>query len=215
MDIQTNNETEVVVLPNGETVVFYPSSHSYFVRDKKVPSITELIQNVYGNSYANVNPELLQRSAEYGTKVHKQIQDLIDMRLMGLDISDLLTDKNQETRNYFTYIEPIYKVNPLFTEKIVVLYNDNDEPVAAGRFDLACEVGEDRQKAICDFKTTSAIHTKNVSAQLNLYKKAAEQSGYFTKGEITYLGAIHISGEQYKLKPIQIFGEGFFKKFIK
>lgn len=204
---------ETTVLPNGDTVDFYPDEHIYHVNGVEVPSVTRKIQEIYGDSYSMVNPNLLQRSADYGTKVHKEIQGLIELRDCGWDISDRISEKTQETRNYFNQIEPLYKIFPLFTEKVVVLYNDEGKPVAAGRFDLACRIGDDKQLAICDFKTTSTIHTKNVSAQLNLYKKAAEQSGYFEPGEVTYLGAIHLSGEQSKVKPIQIFGEAFLKKF--
>lgn len=203
---------EITFLPNGDKVDFYPDTHTYLVNGVEVPSITQKIQQVYGDSYSKVNPDLLERSANYGTKVHKEIQGLIELRACGWSIEDSLEGKCQETKNYFNYVEPIYEITPIFTEKVVVLYNEEGIPVAAGRFDLACRI-KNNTVAICDFKTTSTIHTKNVSAQLNLYKKAAEQSGYFPVGTIRYLGAIHLSGAQCKLKPIQIFGEEFLKKF--
>jgi hypothetical protein len=208
------DEVEVTILPNGDVVKFFPENHIYYVNDVQVPSVTQKIQEVNGDSYDKVNPELLERSAKYGTKIHKQIQGLIELRDCGWEIEDIVKEKDQETRNYFTIVEPLYKIIPLFVEKVVVLYNNEGVPVAAGRFDLACRIGEKQELAICDFKTTSVIHTKSVSAQLNLYKKAAEQSGYFNPGEITYLGAIHLSGSQCKVKPIQIFGEAFFEKYI-
>jgi len=206
-------DMEVFVLPNGQKVEFYPEEHRYFVNGQEVSSITKLIQKVYGDPYQMVNPTILEDSAKYGTKVHKEIQDLIEMRNLGIDIEDFIKEKTQETRNYFDLVEPAYHITPLFTEKVVVLYNDEGVPVAAGRFDLACRIGKKQELSICDFKTTTTLHVKEVSAQLNLYKKAAEQSGYFKPGEITHLGAIHLSGEQCKEKPIQIFGESFLKKF--
>lgn len=206
-------EIENFTLPNGEKVEFIPDTHTYLVRGVKVPSITEVLKRVHGNKYINVDPELLERSANYGTKVHKEIQDYIEIRKTGIDIESFIKESTQETRNYFNIIEPVYKIEPLLTEIVVVLY-DNDEPIAAGRFDLAAHHPSDDNIMLCDFKTTSSLNIKDVSAQLNLYKKAAEQSGYFKPGEITELAAIHLSGEQCKMRPIQIFGETFFEKYI-
>ena len=70
---------ENFTLPNGENVIFIPDTHTYLVRGIKVPSITELLKRVHGDKYKNVNPELLERSAIYGTKVHKEIQDHIEL----------------------------------------------------------------------------------------------------------------------------------------
>lgn len=205
---------EKFVLPNGEQVEFIPESHTYIVRGKKLPSITTVLKIVHGDSYSNVNPELLKRSSEYGTKVHKEIQDLVEIRKTGIDIEPFLMKSTQETKNYFNMIEPIYHIDPLMTEIVVVLYDENNEPVAAGRFDLVYKDLTNEKLILSDFKTTSAILTKSVSAQLNIYKKAAEQSGYFKEGEITGLSVIHLSGEQAKLKPIPMFGETFFQKYI-
>lgn len=204
---------EEFVLPNGEKVEFFSDTHTYLVRGIEVPSITEVLKRVHGDKYKNVNPELLERSAAYGTKVHKQIQDYIELRKVGIDIEPFLQESTQETKNYFTIIEPIYKIEPLLTEVVVVLY-DEDNPIAAGRFDLVAYHLPNNNIILCDFKTTSSINTKDVSAQLNLYKRASEQSGYFQQGEITELAAIHLSGEQATLKPIPIFGETFLKKYI-
>ena len=204
----TKDKEEIRVLPNGEEVKYYDDTHTYFVRGKEVPSITTLLKVVYGDNYSAVDPDLLKRSSEYGTAVHKELDDLINLRELGYDIEDLI--KYPETKNYFCYIEPFYKIKPLMTEQIVVLYNKDKEPVAAGRFDLICEV--DGIKTLTDFKTTTTIHRQLVSAQLNLYRRAACQSGYIDSENIP-LGVIHLSGKVYEYKTLVNFGEGFFKKF--
>lgn len=202
------DKEEIRVLPNGEEVKYYDDTHTYFVRGKEVPSITTLLKVVYGDNYSAVDPDLLKRSSEYGTAVHKELDDLINLRELGYDIEDLI--KYPETKNYFYYIEPLYKIKPLMTEQMVVLYNKDNEPVAAGRFDLICEV--DGVKTLTDFKTTTTIHRQLVSAQLNLYRRAAYQSGYIDSEDLP-LGVIHLSGKVYEYKTLVNFGEGFFKKF--
>ena len=98
------NRVERHLLPNGAEVDYIDETHEYFINGIKYPSITELLKNKFGNQYNNVNPEILKRSSEYGTRVHKEIQSLIEMRDAGIEpFSEI-----QEVCNYFTYVEPIY-----------------------------------------------------------------------------------------------------------
>ena len=202
-------EREGQVLPNGTLVVFYPETHQYFVDDKELPSVTTLLSKVYGNAYAGVNPEILKRAAEYGTAVHDELQQLIELRRECPDIP--LICAHEETKNYFTFIESIYKVKPLLTEKMVVLYKDGI-PAAAGRFDLLCDV--DGKLTLSDFKTTSTIHKQLVTAQLNLYLKAARQSGYIQPDEDVNLSVIQLSGTKAKMVPIAKLNDNFYLKFV-
>lgn len=209
-------EVEVFTLPNAEVVYFYPGDHRYVIGEngKEVPSITQLIKEVYGNSYQFVKPDVLQRAAEYGTKVHSMLDELIQLRTVGIDISAQLEGETpQEVRNYFNKVEPLYNIVPVKTEQVVVLYNSKGDPIAAGRFDILCKV--DGNLTLADFKTTSTIMKQSVTAQLNLYLKAAVQSGYLDSEEDVDLGVIHLSGSTAKYNPVTKMGEGFYKKFIK
>lgn len=203
------NNFENHLLPNGTEVIFYPDTHTYFVNGKELPSITTLLTKVYGDSYSSVNPKLLKRSAERGTRVHEELQQLIELRKEDEGIP--LSSEYQEVENYFKFVEPIYSIEPIMTEKVVVLYNDKGEPCAAGRFDLFCKVkGE---LTLADFKTTSTIHRQLVTGQLNLYLKAGEQSGYFSSEDNVKLGVIHLSGSTSRYVPITKLGDNFIKKF--
>ena len=202
-------EREEQLLPNGTLVVFYPETHQYFVDDKELPSVTTLLSKVYGNAYAGVNPEILKRAAEYGTAVHDELQQLIEMRKQSPDVP--LDCAHQETRNYFTFVESIYKVEPLLTEQMVVLY-DGGKPVAAGRFDLLCNVKG--KLTLADFKTTTTIHKQLVTAQLNLYLKAARQSGYIDPDADVDLQVIQLSGEKARMVPVTKLSDNFYLKFV-
>lgn len=203
-------EKETFLLPTGVSVDFYPETHQYFVDDKELPSITTLLSKVYGNPYANVNPEVLKRAADYGTAVHNELQELIEMRKESPDIP--LSFSYQETSNYFTFVEEIYKIKPILTEKVIVLYDDNHIPVSAGRFDLLCTVNN--ELTLADFKTTSTIHRQLVTAQLNLYARGAVQSGYISDQEKLKLGVIHLAGEKGRFIPVANLGESFYSKFL-
>ena len=94
---------------------------------------------------------------------------------------------------------------------MVVLY-DNGKPVAAGRFDLLCNVNG--KLTLADFKTTSTIHKQLVTAQLNLYLKAARQSGYIDPEADVDLQVIQLSGEKARMVPVAKLSDNFYLKFV-
>ncbi len=198
------------ILPNGVEVIFYPDTHKYVVNGKEVPSITTIIQDHYGNKYSAVRPEILEAAAKYGTRVHSELDHFITLRQQDEKtpiVSDLV-----EVRNYFDFVEPIYDIKPVMTERVVVLYDRlGGNIVAAGRFDLLCLVKG--ILTLADFKTTSTILKQSVSAQLNLYRIAAYQSGYIDRLDIN-LGVVHLSGNKSVYVPIQRFADDFHLTFI-
>lgn len=202
---------ETHVLPNGEHVFYVDEAHSYFVNGVELPSITTLISKAYGDVYSSVNPGVLAAAAEYGTAVHNELQLHIDRRLASDEYipGDFAY---QETKNYFDLVEPIWKISPIMTERVVVLYNQDGVPSAAGRFDLLCNVGSVMN--LVDFKTTSVIHKKQVTAQLNLYLTAATQSGYLLPGNDVQLGVVHLHGTTSKYVPIQRLSDNFYLQFL-
>lgn len=205
-----NSSVEKHVLPNGVEVLFYPETHTYVVNGKEVPSITTLIQDHYGNKYGAVRPEILEAAARYGTKVHAELDHLITNRMKDPKAS--VKSEIREVNNYFDFVEPIYHIKPVMTEKVVVLYDhEGGEICGAGRFDLLCEV--DGKLTLVDFKTTSTIMRQSVAAQLNLYRIAAYQSGYIKSLDID-LGVIHLSGNKSVYVPIQRFADDFHLTFI-
>ena len=201
---------EYHLLPNGTEVVFYPEEHKYVVNGKEIPSVTTLLQEHYGNKYAAVRPEILQAAANYGTKVHAELDRLINERMHDSKVPTV--SELTEVNNYFNFVEPIYGIEPVMTEKVVVLYGPDGSPAAAGRFDLLCKVKG--RLTLADFKTTSTINRQSVSAQLNLYLTAAIQSGFIKDDEVVDLGVIHLSGNKSTYAPVQKFADNFYLTFI-
>lgn len=199
------------LLPNGTKVIFYPETHTYVVDGKELPSITTLLDKTYGNNYAGMNPEVLKVYADYGTAVHAELSDFIEIRKKAPDFP--VISAYPEVENYFTLVEDIYHIKPILTEKVVVLYDENNVAVAAGRFDLLCTAND--KLTLVDFKTTSTIHRQMVTGQLNLYLKAAKQSGYIPEDEQVELGVIQLNGQTSRMVPIPVLGPKFYLKFIK
>ena len=205
-----SNTIEQFILPNGVEVIFTPEDHKYYVDGKEVPSVTNLIQDHYGNKYGAVRPEILQAAAKYGTNVHNEIELLINLRKACPD-APLVSDY-PEVNNYFNFVEPIYGIEPIMTEKIIVLYGPDGRVAAAGRFDMLCKVKG--RTTLVDFKTTSTINRQSVSAQLNLYLTGLLQSGYVDSIDDIDLGVIHLSGEKSTYNPIKKFASNFYLTFI-
>ena len=117
--------------------------------------------------------------------------------------------KAKEYLNFGIYrLEEYMKKNP----NLSVYGTEMHFEVAAGRFDLLCEV--DGVLTLADFKTTSTIHRQLVTAQLNLYAIAAYQSGYIKTTDIA-LGVIHLSGLKSRFLPIPKLDDKFYLQFIK
>ena len=142
--------------------------------------------------------------------MHAELQNRIELRQLGVPV-DIESLEHQETINYFKFIEPIYKIEPILVERVVVLYGSSGDPLAAGRFDMLARA--DGVPAIMDFKTTSAIHRPEVTAQLNMYLRAATQSGYLDQYPDVGLGVIHLSGETSRYIPIPKFADTFIERF--
>ena len=202
-------DVEYHKLPNGAKVTFVDSTHTYMVDGVEVPSITRLLDIKYGSSYGFVDPDLLKKASEYGTAVHNQLSEFIDGRMKDPSFSCETT--YPEVYEYFDFVEPIYGVEPVMTEQVVILYGKDGVPAACGRFDLLCKVkGE---LTLADFKTTTSLNKTHIIGQLNLYLIAAWQSGYIKDTDLK-LAVIHLVGDEATLSPIPKLSPRFYLHFL-
>lgn len=197
------------VLPNGIEVYFDPEEHKYYVDGEEVPSVTTMLQSHFGNSYAAVRPDILEASARYGTNVHNQIEHFIDLRKEDPNVE--IVSEYDEVKNYFEFVEPIYKISPIMTEKVIVLCFAG-KVVAAGRFDMLCTV--DGKMTLVDFKTTSTLKKQLVAAQLNLYLTGLLHSGYVKDISDINLGAIHLCGSKSVYVPMTKFPKEYYLNYM-
>ena len=143
--------------------IFKEDTHQYFLVDvetgecvKELISVTTLLKK-HGLSldYSAVPSETLKAKAEYGTLVHKEIEQYIKHGEIGF---------TQELQDFMEY-NKASDFDPIDSEFIV--HND----IVAGTVDLLSGQTyiDDECLIMGDFKTTATLHKETVSWQLSLY----------------------------------------------
>ena len=130
-------------------LTFIEDTHEYFLDDKKLISVTQLMQkHGLAPNYGDVPSEVLRAKAERGSLVHKEIEEYIKEGNIGFTnelIEFINADKGEVLKSEF-------KVN-------------ND--IVAGTVDLL--LYKNNEYIIADLKTTSELHIDAVSWQLTIY----------------------------------------------
>lgn len=170
-------------------VRFYPETHKYAVTYdilggtfSGVPSVTYIIQAVFGNKLIHVNPEVLQRATEKGSIVHEEILNSIVKGERGI------TPEHVQATAEIAY----RGAGIIYPEQI--LYAETEYGNFAGTTDLF--LGD----TMVDYKTSYAINTANVTRQLNMYAYAARFLGYHPER----LEVWHLRGNLIKVKNIKM-----------
>lgn len=182
----------------GHTLEYLDDIHQYIVDGIMVSSVTESLKIKFGNKYASVDCETLQRASERGTEVHETIEKYFTE---GRE-SDL-----QELRN-FKFLQKKYKFDVTGNEMPVILFDGvidtkpiffEDKPILAGRFDLLLDF--DGKNALGDIKTTSTLDKEYLGLQLNIYRIACMQC---YEVNIELLKGIHLRGDTRKIIDIPV-----------
>ena len=177
---------EVFHLKCGD-LEYYDEEHLYLFNGVILPSVTEIIGKKF-NDYADVPKEVLNRAAERGTKVHKQIENFCKS---GVD------DGSTAVR-HFKFLQNQYGFEVLDNEMPLVIFKD-DVPVACGRLDMTIEM--DGKVGIADIKTCSALNKEKIAYQLNMYRLGLMQT-YGVQAE--FLKIIHIRDDKRKFIDMPI-----------
>lgn len=188
-------------------IKFDEQKHEYTLDGKKLISVTQLMQkHGLAPNYAGVSTEVLEKKAERGTLIHKEIEDFIKNGEIGF---------TEEMANFSKYISST-TIKKIESEQIV--YND----IVAGTLDLLMH--DENEIIIADIKTTAVLHKEAVSWQLSIYNYlngwTADRGQAFhfnnegvlkvvdipfkPKEEIEKLMQAERNGEQYQLPQIVI-----------
>ena len=182
------NDFETWELPIG-TLEYYDDSHTYIFNGCVLPSITQIMGVKFGNKYAGIDSEVLDKAAKKGSALHKSIQDYEELNLDDI--------ANRELKNY-KFLKKHYKWKVRRCEIPIVLFK-NGIPIAAGRLDLDVEI--DNRFGILDIKRTSAFDKEYVAYQTNLYRIGYRQ----TYGEeVEFVGGIHLREEKRRYYELPI-----------
>ncbi len=179
---------------NGDCLEYIDDIHIYLVNGLIVPSITQIMKVRFGNKYTGIARETLEKAADYGTGVHRAIEMYVREGWTACETMGF-TD---EVRN-FEWLKKTFQFETVDTEVPVILY-DYGTPIAAGRLDLILKT--QGVKSIADIKTTATLDKEYLAIQLNLYRRAYQQSYGETIGA---LDAIHLRRKEVrKFVPIPI-----------
>ena len=178
----------------GGVLEFCPDTHTYLYEGVMLPSVTGIIDKKF-NDYADVPKEVLNRAAERGTKVHKQIENYCKSGV----------DDGSTAIRHFKFLQNQYNFEVLDNELPLVIFMD-DIPVACGRLDMTIEM--DGKVGIADIKTCSALNKEKIAYQLNMYRLGLMQT-YGVQAE--FLKIIHIRDNVRKFVDMPINEEETYK----
>lgn len=142
----------------GGTLEYFDDTHTYLYDGLMLPSVTQILGVKYKNDYASVPPAVLNNAAQRGTAVHKAIENY---NVTGYD------DGSEAVRN-FKFLQKQYGFEVLDSELPLVIFNDDNVPIACGRLDMTMLM--DGETGIADIKTVSTLNKEKIAYQLNLYR---------------------------------------------
>ncbi len=175
---------------NDYSVTFDPIKHQYWVDEKPIISVTQLIDEFYPKPYKNVDPEILKKAAERGNALHDMIEyfERFGRKTYHVEMHSYLALKTQ------------HQFDVLDNEKIVLIQH-HGVVIAAGRFDMVIQSPFMQGLGIADVKRMAHLDEKRLTLQLNLYKLGYEQT---YKQRIDYLKCIHIRNRYHNYIDIPV-----------
>lgn len=168
-------------------VIFNETNHTYTLGDKLLISVTQLLKK-HGlvTDYSGVDAETLEKAAEKGKLVHKEIEEYIKTGEIGFT-SELL-----DYINIAEEIEFVPDKSEVVLPDIDIDEDEIDNYIYAGTADI---IGNSKYgRTIIDIKTTQKADRRGCAWQLSLYERQAGEK--FDKMLVFHLGE--------KSKPISI-----------
>jgi predicted phage-related endonuclease len=162
-------------------VEFNHETHTYTLNGVELSGVTSILKRyLFADKYANVPEAILNRAAEYGTRVHSDVEMFIN----GFTPEEIST----ELQSFIDWS------NGKTLQSEVLINND----IVASMIDVV-ELVEGGAN-IYDIKTTSVLDMEYLSWQLSIYKYLLTQMGY--EGNIN-LFAIHMRGDKFLVKEVK------------
>lgn len=172
----------------GHCLEFIDATHQYLVDGIIVPSVTEILNIKFDQTYKDVPKGILEAAALKGTQMHEDIERYC------------VTGQATASKEIggFKFLQKMYKFEVIENEVPIIIFR-NEEPIAAGRLDAVIKMND--KLGIADFKRTYLLHKERLAYQLNLYRIGYQQS--YDK-QIEFLRGIHLRDDIRKFVPIPI-----------
>lgn len=154
-------------------IEFIEQQHIYLVDGVITPSVSQILHFIFPDKYKNVDKKILNRKAEYGTKIHESVELYENnIKTMTLEEAFDVTVQAQEL-NYIQEASLRQYVKIKRENYITVLEQEQMiqyEKKYAGRFDMIASIKE--RICLCDIKTTAELDKEYLSWQLSYYEMA-------------------------------------------
>lgn len=126
-----------------------------------IPSVSDLVNFHFPNTYQGVDPNVLREKANYGTKIHEVLEKYDNGEINFDDYNlDASIDPNiKETLRHYIILKNDYKIDVKSQEQII----DYEERFA-GRYDKL-----DKNNILWDVKTTAKKMEEKWACQLGYY----------------------------------------------
>lgn len=152
-------------------IEFIEEIHQYLVDGILVPSVTQILKNIFPTKYENVDKKILDEKSQYGTKLHKCIE-IIEKKKPKRPIAYCkkyigINIYQEESLKQYLKIKEQYNIKVLESEKKVQY-----KGLYGGTLDIKGEVNG--CKALIDIKTTYELDKEYVSWQNSYYELADE-----------------------------------------
>lgn len=141
-----------MILNTNTRVRFDDIAHSYLLdEDIFLMGVTSLMKK-HGLSpdYSGISEEVLNKAAERGSKVHKDIEDYCNGKPIVM---------TPEVKAYAKL-----NIQPIANEYLI-----SDNKIVASSIDIVADAGVNGMVNLIDIKTTSTLHTDSLSWQLSIY----------------------------------------------
>ena len=147
-------------------IEFIEQGHIYLKDGIIVPSVSEILHYIFPEKYKGIPNWVLEKKAEYGTKVHYAIECLEqNKKLPNLNFYQELS------LGQYKEIKEKNKIEVIEQETIV-----SYEYEYAGRLDMIAFVNN--KLCLVDIKTTADLDEESLSWQLSLYELAYGRKFY-------------------------------------
>lgn len=177
-----------------DEIIFDESKHEYKLNGVTVPSVTQVISQVFGYKFSRVSEDVLAKACAKGTAVHSEISDYLINGVNGFS-EEFLAVKNEIEKSNLIPLE----IESCFCGK--TKYGN-----FCGKTDTFFTEG-----LLVDYKTSKTLDKASVTRQLNMYAFMLTQSGY----EVKKLEAWHVVGSKLKRVELPLYTERYTRNIMK
>ena len=141
-------------------IEFIEEGHIYLMDGVIVSSVSEILCFIFPNKYVGIDKEILNKKAEYGSKIHEAIECIEQGKMLPK------LDSIQEfSISQYKRLKDKHKIEVIDQEQMI-----NFKDKYCGRFDMIANVNG--FYSLCDIKTTATLDKEYLSWQLSFYELA-------------------------------------------